>query len=565
MNFIVAGIALLSTMWIARLITEANHILLAPALTLSLWACVLAISVGFNLPIELIWLPFWMTILASAAASAIASYYSWTELHKLIVPAICTIVILLPYFLHGVSDYPGSHLFWDGYAYVAEGESLWPYPRSTGFESLPMFYKYGIMMAQGRYVGSSLLSIFRGVIPLGGDTQQAAAYFFVLCVFTLACSSAFLASILWPNHLAARFLFVALVTVSCPTLNLVWANNIDHILALALAPALTGLAFRNRDEFIESCVMGIMGAAIVFIYPEMAPILILPAAVLSVSQVISRRSRAIPLAVTMIVAIALLAPFLYEISRFFSGQITATQTAIRPGEGMYGALLRPLCAPAAFAGLYSNSQQCFLRFDDLFRLVIGCSFLGAALMGAAKMRNWIAISVAIVSAGAIYFLLVQNYSYGAFKLLSSNFYLLAALVVAFGVSIQVQTAKILFSLIVGAYVVNAITRVDAFDRQVAIKSIEPYRAIKIPIPLGAVVGLDIVDNVFAFEWAAYYLRVHPVVPIHGELPYYPLSEESRRAFERSHGPPSFLLTTDIRDLKLTWSNEVYRLYSLDRQ
>ncbi len=159
---------------------------------------------------------------------------------------------MAPYLIHGIGSFPGSW-FWDGFAYMAAGESLWLHPRRESAAGLELFYQFGHKFAQARYTSSSVIALMKGIYPLGGDAQAATGYFLFLCLFTFSSSCYFLAKVTMPGRRHLQVAFVALAAVSGPILNLVWANNFDHLLAMSIAPAILGLAYIAALGFDWRC------------------------------------------------------------------------------------------------------------------------------------------------------------------------------------------------------------------------------------------------------------------------------------------------------------------------
>src|SRR5258708_21586857 len=176
-----------------------------------------------------------------------------------------------------MASFAGSWV-WDGFAYMAEGESLWLHPRHEPADGLELFYQFGHRAAYSRYISSALISMLKGVFPFGGDAQSATGYFLFLSIFTFSSSCFFLAKVTMPGRRMMQIAFVTLATVSGPLLNLVWANNFDHLLAMSIAPIIIALAFILRwGSIIDTVLLGMFTAAEVYIYPEMAALFVMPA------------------------------------------------------------------------------------------------------------------------------------------------------------------------------------------------------------------------------------------------------------------------------------------------
>ena len=81
-----------------------------------------------------------------------------------------------------------------------------------------------------------------------------------------------------------------MAAISGPILNLVWANNFDHLLAMSVAPAILGLAYMVRWASISDAILfGLFVAAEVYIYPEMAGLFLMPAGLIILVRICRER------------------------------------------------------------------------------------------------------------------------------------------------------------------------------------------------------------------------------------------------------------------------------------
>ena len=252
---------------------------LSPALLLGLWTFAIAVVVNLRVPLSATWQSFWGVTAIATVVGVLLSFRDnpAPDLRVLFIPIATASVIMAPYLIHGIGSFPGSW-FWDGFAYMAAGESLWLHPRHESAAGLELFYQFGHKFAQYRYISSSLIALMKGIYPLGRDAQAATGYFLFLCLFTFSSSCYFLAKVTMPGRRHLQIAFVVTASVSGPLLNLVWANNFDHLLAMSIAPVIIALAFMLRWGAIGDAILfGLFAAAEVYIYPEMAALFMMPA------------------------------------------------------------------------------------------------------------------------------------------------------------------------------------------------------------------------------------------------------------------------------------------------
>jgi hypothetical protein len=559
MSLIILVGALMSAHWLACYLRKSeNAVLLSPAITVIAWSLVMGMLVSNGITVESIWIPFWLC----TALSLLISVYRNREIvafQTLVVPALSTLAILSPYFLRGIANYPGSW-FWDGFAYLAAGETFWSHPRNEAPQELELLYSFGRSMANFRFTASVLIAVFRGVLPIGADSQASMGYFLILCVFTFSSSCYYLARVTLPKNL--QIVFVVLATVSGPILNLVWANNFDHLLALSIAPALVAFAFEFRFEQKRDAAFAAIGsAATAYIYPEMTALLLLPAFSILVLRIARERP---PLstsaAVFTVVFICSVFPIAGSVYRFMAFQIATTghELTMRPGNGYFPTLLDIRCFSGSFSGLYSPFLPCAPTVAALFKAGVGLTFIIAVLLGVFKRRDGIAVSAALLVSGAMFFIIHQKYDYAAFKILTSGTHIFVLLAVsAFAGSKRYYIVAGAFAGVTMLAVIGS--RVIRFDEMVKVKTISAFSELADVVPPKATVAIKINDPLL-FEWSLYYLRHHRTVAITGTLPYFASPPIDGEISTRKLSEASYLLTDTSMDGKLFWSNSLYKLY-----
>jgi hypothetical protein len=453
---------------------------------------------------------------------------------------------------------------------MAMGESLWLHPRHETAAGLELFYQFGHIFVNSRYVSAALISMLKGIFPLGGDSQSATGYFLFLSIFTFSSSCFFLAKVTMPGRRMMQIAFVTMATVSSPLLNLVWANNFDHLLAMSIAPIIIGLAFILRWGSVgDAVLLGIFAAAEVYIYAEMAALFVMPAGLIllvrlfhdekSITQIKSA-------AVTIGVLLVLVIPAWSDLSAFFQGQIhavvAAPSEAARPGNGLSPTFFTIGCAPGAWFGLFPPGAQCWLGFASVAKFVIGLSCVVVVAFSFLAWRRNLAllVSVAVSGVAASYFLVAKHYDYGAFKILETGWVptLLVCTLGTIDLSIRMRRAAAAVGV---ALLIVAVTHVVQFERAVPIKSISQYADLYDAIPRSGIVNVRIADQL-SFQWAVYYLRDNRAVYTKGELAYYPASEIDESSEKRRVADAEYLVTDSKRDAMEIWSNGKLFLYPL---
>jgi hypothetical protein len=547
-------------------------ILLSPALLIVIWTFVISGIVQAGIPLSAAWQYFWAT---TAVTSFFGCYIAFRGRHPddiltiLLTPLLTTSVVMAPYLYHGLASFPGSR-FWDGFAYTAMGESLWLHPRDETAAGLELFYQFGHRFVQTRYISAALTSMLKGIFPLGGDAQSATGYFLFLSIFTFSSSCFFLAKVTMPGRRMMQIAFVTLATVSGPLINLVWANNFDHLLAMSIAPIIIALAFILRWGSVgDAVLLGMLTAAEVYIYAEMAALFVMPAGLILLVRLFRDEKSTAQLksaAVTIAVLLVLVIPAWPELSAFFQNQIhmvvAAPSEAARPGNGYSPTFFTIWCGPGAWFGLFPPGAQCWLGFASVVKFVVG---LSCAVVVAFSFLAWrrnlaLLVSVAVSGAAASYFLIAKHYDYGAFKILETGWVpmLLVCTLGTIDLSIRMRRAA---AAVAVAVLIVAVTQVVQFERSLPIKSISQYADLYDAIPRSGIVNVRIADQL-SFEWAVYYLRDHRAVYTKGELVYYPASDVDKSSEKSRVADAQYLVTDSKQDAPAIWSNGTFYLYPL---
>ena len=400
---------------------------LSPALFLGLWTFAIAAVVNRGVPLSAAWQPFWIVIAVGTVAGVLLSVRDRTalDLRGLFVPIATASVVMAPYLIHGISSFPGSYL-WDGFAYMAGGESLWLHPRRESAAGLELFYQFGHFVAQARYTSSSIIVLLKGIYPPGGDAQAAMGYFLFLCLLTFSSSCYFLARVTMPGRRYLQIAFVVTASVSGPLLNLVWVNNFDHLLAMSIAPVIVALAFMLRWGAIgDAILLGLFIAAEAYIYTEMAALFAMPAGLILLVRLFRERSsreQLVSCSVAAATAVLLVAPAWSDLYAFFLRQLNMVSGATRrPGSGYFRTFATVVCGPPTWFGMFRPFADCEHTLADYVKLVVsaGCwAVLAAALLS--WRRNVALIITAGITVASAVFFGVLRYDYGAFKMLETG-------------------------------------------------------------------------------------------------------------------------------------------------
>ena len=350
------------------------------------------------------------------------------------------------------------------------------------------------------------------------------------------------------------------------------ANNFDQFLATSILPLMTALAFWVRWADVRGATtLGAAGAAVVQIYPELAPVMLTAPAIVLLYRWLDERP-AIPALLTT-VAVGLLAmaigalPFLPTLPHFFAGQLTgALAVPPRPGEGYFPTFFTPQCAPGALFMLYEPFLPCGFGVKSVVTGAVGAVGLVLLAAGTIKARgrliplawfSWLTIGLAVLM------LIWKRYDYGAYKLLSAGYPFLAVLV-ANGAAARAWWSRGAGGLIAAVYTVLIGLRLVSLDGTAKFKTVEEFRGMLAYIPPSSIVVMKIKDNL-AFEWAAYYLRDRRTVPLVGRLPYLPPKPLNDPTLQRLL-PQAQFLVSDMQDDVCwgppVWSSDAYRVFSI---
>jgi hypothetical protein len=501
-------------------------LLLGPCVIQALLAICVGVSVVAGVPLKRTAIP------VCAGLFALAVYGAWTWRRSdpverrtatilLAVSALVVPLVMLPYFVYGIGNYPGSG-FLDGWSYAAFGQYLWEYPRDTEGGLAPL-YQYAVHLGHTRFAASGQLGLVSLMVGAPGDTQFASDLVRGLSIFSLASACAAFALV---RQLSPRraILYVGLAVVSGWVMDVVWANNYDHGLALLYFPALATLALCLPEAWSlgSALLTSVVAAGALYTYPEFALLALGSAGLLVIEAAIARRSAAAlgRVAFVGIVTALLAAPYARDFSKFIVIQLTSgLSNNNRPGAGMFPGLLESHHRVSALVALGGE------RLADIqprLQLLIASVVLLTIAVGLIRWLWQRQFGLTLIAGGLITLIALmiwrQQYDYGAYKFLSLGWWLFAFAAIS-GITwladalgpfrIQAWALAVpLVALVPGVTVARAVFEtVHAPDERM-----EQYRVIEeLPRIIGHAPVLLDVAQVNSEHWGVYFLRRTDVI------------------------------------------------------
>ena len=404
-------------------------ILLGPITTQAFWAVTLSLGLLFGFSVRQLATPL-LLVSVVLACLGLQRLPLLRDLHSSRHPlvailascALAPVFILLPYFVFGFADYPGSR-FPDGWRYVARGAHLWTNGLSAEDVREPL-YRYATLSLTARYIASASLGVL-SLLDHAGDTQRSVGLFMALALFTFATSAAAVAvSRAWQ---ASRcILFVLLTVASGWAANAVYANNYDNLLALAYFPAIAALVRVLPSRFHGSwSLLGVITAGLAYTFPELGVTVLAVGFVMVAERIWKTRSwyDARGFGLAAVVFLMLVGAHLQSTIRYFRSQAAlglqpTTQGSLRPGETMFKGLLIQKYQPSAFwslGGEYLASRLFGAQTVVAFLLFILLAIGIARFLHSRDFGILAALALPLVAAPVMIF--VEAYDYGAYKMI----------------------------------------------------------------------------------------------------------------------------------------------------
>jgi hypothetical protein len=407
---------------------------LSPLITQALIALLLNISVQLSVPVRSSYLFIWSVFIAFGIYGFIRHRKHETVRYKWLIACwlILPLMIMAGSYWYGSATKFGDVLP-DGWAYITVGQYLWKYPLGTEGGLSPL-YQYASTLASTRFTSSAFLALFSPWFQQH-DTAAGSGIFLGWIIFVLAGACGFFIA---EKQLSDRkkSLYVILVIFSGWVWNVLWAANYDNLLALAYAPMLIEI-FLNGKYFTKqwATLLGLIIAALALIYLELAGLIF---AILFIILIIhfvqadatNRKKILVFVFVLGSVSLSILLPFSKWLVTFFLTQLDAISAqVVKPGLGLFSGLLQFQCVPSSFwamgceqifqgSWLYVGGDtitKSWLLAKNILASILSL-FVITGLVWLVLRRKWgEIIPLFIIALAAGYMVIVQHYSYGAYK------------------------------------------------------------------------------------------------------------------------------------------------------
>lgn len=488
---------------------------LSPIVTLSFWAILLGSAVVNGYTIKQVYIPIWMLTFLFVIFGVGNDVLEMLRRNwqSIILVLILPMILMVSYFWYGLSRYAGSPAC-DGWAYVAIGQYLWTYVRGIEGGIAPL-YQYAAHLSYGRFIAASLLGFFSPIAGILGDTQAASGLFLAWAFFIFTSACMFFARV---QKLGVySFFYVTFVVLSGWLLKLLWVNNYDNALILGFLPVLAGLVdIIDYRKYRWSFVFAGLIAAAVYCYPEMVIFVIAGVSLFLLNSVCNEKRKLFFwmtfLFITAVLFFIFIYPYMQEgcvyIVHQFNSAIHA-QNGSRPGEGMFAELLQPKFMISAYWGLGHYV------FYVLISVILTClAVLGAIRVFMQKQWGLVVFCLILILASLI-MIFYQRYSYGAYKNIILNLWLLIFFVFI-GVKYiliryRSKTLYVLFTIAFILFIAKHFIVAWYLNHKLPVKNIVRYRSIaKISEYTENNPVIVAINNDFANQWAVYYLRYLPI-------------------------------------------------------
>ena len=504
------------------------ELVVAPVLTLTFWSLLLGLAATLRMPLREATPWLWLVSFCLAVYGAMPPFPRAKTGILLLLCFLLPVVVMRDYFRLGLADFAGSSMP-DGWMWVAFGQYLWQFPRGLEPGPAPL-YQYATILAEStRYAAAGLLGFFSPLVR-AGDTQSVSSLLQAWTLFTVGCAAAFF----WlagRKSILVALAATALTVCSGWMADLTFANNFDQGLVLVYLPAIAGLpsVFKTPASRRFWVLLGCFIAAAFYVYSDLAPVLIAAALIFVLPWAWRGGKNPATIAgasIGLLVVAALLLPRAGETAAHLLSVLGAAASK-EPGSGFFGGL-HSKNLPAAFWGL--GNENFWLPFRISFgpaRDALGVALGAVAIAGVIhelRTRRWeLALVTVLLTAGALLVVIVQQYTYGAYKWISADWWaLVAALVFGAEAILKWLEKRDRWKITVGVLMLGAagvlLAQGDASNEEFVGHylgsrpvSIAPLRQIEAApaISHGEPVLL-LVNDFISNEWATYFLRGLPM-------------------------------------------------------
>jgi hypothetical protein len=568
----------------------------APAVTLALWIIALSGAAWASIPLHRVSGPVWIaSLLLTALGLAlrisvrrpIAAGADDSRKQSLLLWATAVVLPLLtlPATLrYGLGDFVNS-THPDAWSYVMVADYLSAVARGAE-GGLSALHQYAAHLIDARNGSSVILAHL--AIGLGGvRAAQAMTLFCLLALFAnVSALIAFARTVFGRAEPAACLALLA--GLGWPA-NMIFSGNFDQLLLLPLLPLAAALALRAGGGFglwSGSILIGTLAAAAMFAYIDLAFLGLIIALAFVISPDTDFRlaiGRAVLVCcIATPIALVLTWPGFDAVLQMLTSHYAMAGGTVRPGDGSFPGLGLPLRLPSAAPALGGEFPH--MPWSGV-PWTIGAFLVAVTLEGAwSERRRWsVMLGFALTAVAFAYFAYRENYSYGAYKIVSVNFWMIGFLTVAGGIRLAQRARRHLSNPVSVAAVIATVLFLVTADRtlvqanlvkfrQNALQQAQYREALTISaIVAGAPTLLAVRDDA-ANEWAVFYLSDTPllIAPYRGYMAQahvIPFMERSRpvdpagiRYIVTDRGDTIHAALSGARRI---WDGQAYSLWSVD--
>lgn len=355
---------------------------------------------------------------------------TWRTAGLLLACLALPAAMLAPHFATGLRDFAPVFVS-DGWGYVANASYLWERPNGA----LGPLHAFALGLTGTRHCSAAWLALL-SPFEQAGDPQRVVGLYCAFLLGACACGCAALARAVGAS--APRALLYVLLAVPAGWVAHVFAfSNYDQGLALSLLPASWALLARLGARPGRLVAAGLLAAAPVYAYPELAP-LFLGSYALALPlwsgrgtgrRGGGRRRRA---AAALAVALVALLPQVEGAVRLLSWQLQSV-SGPRPGGLRFAGLTLPSRLASGLWGLGGEMPPTgtlaapWIEQAGALLLTLLALAGARALVRRRSSGRALALLALLHVAGAASLLWRFDYHYGSYKLLSLGYFALAFL------------------------------------------------------------------------------------------------------------------------------------------
>jgi hypothetical protein len=417
-----------------------------PTVTLALWIISLSGAAWASIPLRMLFPPVWVGTLLLAAlgialrssvnrqVTAVSANTRWERLLLWSTAGFVPLVIMPATLRYGLGDFVNSTSP-DVWSYVMVADYLSELARGAE-GGLSVLHQYAAHLMNTRNASSAIL----GHLAFGlGDVKADQAITLYCLLLLFANTSALIAFALTAfERIGPALCLGTLAGLGWPA-DIVFAGNFDQLLLLPLLPLIAAFALqagRGINLWSTSVLVGVVSAAAFFAYVELAFFGLVVAMTFVIPPNIRFRLAAIRVALICCIAIPIFLlltwPGFATLMTSLKNQYLSTAGTVRPSEGAFPGLLWLRLSPDT---VWAFGGELLARRGLALSWILGAIFCATSLLGVwVERRYWsIVLGLATVLAAFLYFVIHEHYSYGAYKIISVNFWMFCFFTVVGGV------------------------------------------------------------------------------------------------------------------------------------